>query len=97
MLMDLEQTSHFEVILGQVWAWSQGRRFATSWHSLAEVEGAFKHVLFLPIKRHLLLRPEAVQNLKPTFGGGAKADMGANLEIDVGRAAALRLKELLGL
>lgn len=97
VLMDLAQTSHFEVILGQVWAWSQGKRYPTSWHSLAEVEGAFKHVLFLPIKRHLLLRPEAVQNLKPTFGGGAKADMGGNVEIDVGRGAALRLRELLGL
>ncbi|WLT30182.1 NAD(P)-binding domain-containing protein [Geothrix sp. PMB-07] len=97
VLMDLEQTSHFEVIMGQVWAWSQGKRYHTPWRTLAEVEGAFKHVLFLPIKRHLLLRPEAVQNLKPTFGGGAKADMGGNQEIDVGRAAAQRLKELLGL
>jgi len=97
ILMELDQTTHFEVVAGQVWAWTRGKRCSTSWRSLHEVELAFKQVLFLPIKRHLLLRPEAVQNLRPTFGGGAKAQMGDNVEIDVGRAAATRLKELLGL
>ena len=97
VILDLHQTSHFEVIKGHVWAWSEGKRYETSWRSLDEVELAFEHVLFLPIKRHVLLRPEAVLDLRPTFGGGAKARVGSGLELDVSRAAAARLKELLGL
>jgi hypothetical protein len=32
--LDLNQTSHFELIKGRVWAWSQGQRYATNWKSL---------------------------------------------------------------
>jgi 3-hydroxyisobutyrate dehydrogenase-like beta-hydroxyacid dehydrogenase len=95
--LDLEQTSHFEVIKGHVWAWSEGKRYATRWSKLGEVELAFNHVLFLSIQRHVLLRPEAVLNLRPVFGGGAKARVGEHMELDVSRSAAPRLKELLGL
>lgn len=94
--LDLNQTSHFELIDGQVWAWSQGRSFQTPWQSFAEVEQAFHQVLFLLIKRHLLLRPQAVLDLRPTFGGGAKARVGDDQELPVGRAVASRLKDLLG-
>jgi hypothetical protein len=95
--LDLELTSHFEVIKEQVWAWSQGARYRTSWRTLSEVELAFNHVLFLLIKRQVLLRPEAVLDLRFTFGGGAKARVGEHLELDVSRAAAPRLKVLLGI
>ncbi len=94
--LDLNLTSHFELIDGQVWAWSKGQRYETAWRGFGEVELAFNHVLFLLIKRHLLLRPEAVLDLRSTFGGGAKASVGNDLELTVSRAAAPRLKELLG-
>ncbi len=94
--LDLNQTSHFELIDGQVWAWSQGRSFQTPWKSFAEVEQAFNQVLFLLIKRHLLLRPQAVLDLRPTFGGGARARVSDDQELPVGRAVASRLRDLLG-
>jgi DNA-binding LytR/AlgR family response regulator len=94
--LDLDQTSHFELLDGRVWAWSQGNRYATQWKKFAEVELAFNQILFLLIKRHILLRPEAVLNIRSTFGGGAKARVGENLELDVSRSAAKKLKELLG-
>ena len=95
--LDLNRTSHFEVIKGRVWAWSQGKRYETPWVNLSEVELAFNQVLFLLIQHQVLLRPEAVQDLRSTFGGGAKARVGENMELDVSRAATPRLKELLGL
>ena len=95
--LDLNRTSHFELIDGQVWAWYQGQRYETSWRSFDEVELAFNHVIFLLIKRHLLLRPEAVLDFRSTFGGGARARVGDDLELHVSRTAASRLKELLGL
>lgn len=95
--LDLNGTSHFEVIKGQVWAWSQGKRYLTAWRSLGEVTLAFNHVLLLLIQRHVLLRPEAVLDLRTTFGGGAKAQVGETMVLDVSRAAAPRLKVLLGL
>ncbi len=95
--LDLNQTSHFEAIKGRVWAWSQGKRYETRWNNLSDVELAFNHVLFLLIKRHILLRPDAVLDLRSTFVGGAKARVSDDLELDVSRAAAPRLKELLGI
>jgi hypothetical protein len=58
---------------------------------------AFNHILFLLIKRHVLLRPDAVLDMRPTFTGGAKARVSDALELDVGRGAARRLRELLGI
>ncbi len=95
--LDLNRTSHFEVIKGHVWAWSQGKSYETPWINLSDVELAFNHVLFLLIQHHVLLRPEAVLDLRSTFGGGAKARVGENMELDVSRAATPRLKEVLGL
>jgi len=95
--LDLNQTSHFEVIKGRVWAWSQGKRYETHWNSLSDVELAFNHILFLLIKRHVLLRPDAVLDIRSKFGGGAKARVSDDLELDVSRAAAPRLKVLLGI
>jgi len=95
--LDLNRTSHFELIHGHVWAWSEERTYRTFWNSLDEVESAFHHVLFLRSKRNILLRPEAVLDLRPTFGGGAKARVGGSTEVEVGRAALSRLRDLLGL
>jgi DNA-binding LytR/AlgR family response regulator len=95
--LDLNQTSHFELIKGRVWAWSQGQRYETNWKNLDDVELAFNHILFLRIKRHVLLRPDAVLDMRSTFGGGAKARVGDDLELDVSRSAARRLRELLGI
>jgi DNA-binding LytR/AlgR family response regulator len=95
--LDLNETSHFELIKGRVWAWSQGKPYETNWNSLSRVEMAFNHVLFLLIKRHVLLRPDAVLDMRPTFTGGAKARIGDDLELDVSRSAAPRLRELLGI
>lgn len=95
--LDLEQISHFKLIKGRVWAWAQGKAYETHWRNFGEVELAFSHVLFLLIQRNVLLRPEAVLDLQSTFGGGAKARVTGNLELEIGRAAASRLRELLGL
>lgn len=95
--LDLGQTSHFELIKGCVWAWSRGHRYQTSWKSLPEVELAFNHILFVPLKRTILLRPEAVLEVLPTFGGGAKARIAGPQELVIGRTALTRLKELLGI
>lgn len=95
--LDLNGTSHFEEIKGQVWAWSRGKRYRTQWASLAEVTVAFHHVLLLLIHRHVLLRPEAVLELRTAFGGRARARVDGDLELGVSRAAAQRLKVVLGL
>jgi hypothetical protein len=95
--LDLDETSHFELVKGRVWAWSNGKRYETNWNSLSDVELAFNHILFLLIKRHVLLRPDAVLDMRPTFTGGAKARVSADLELDVSRSAAPRLRELLGI
>jgi 3-hydroxyisobutyrate dehydrogenase-like beta-hydroxyacid dehydrogenase len=97
LTLDLDETSHFEIIKGQVWVWSEGKCYRTAWRTFAEVEMAFFHILFLPIQRIVLLRPEAALELRPTFGGGAKVRVGGNLELTVGREAARRLKELMGI
>lgn len=96
VILDLKRTTHFEELQGQVWAWHQEKRYGTPWRSLAEVEGAFRHILFLRVQRHVLLHPETVLALRPLFGGRAKARVGEHLELEVSRAATPRLKELLG-
>lgn len=95
--LELGTTTHFELVQGHVWAWSHEKRYGTAWRTLAEVELAFSQVLFLRIRRNLLLRPEAVLDFQPKFGGGAKIRLGEHLELDLNRATAARLKELLGL
>ncbi len=95
--LDLAGTTHFELEAGAVWAWHHGRRFKTSWRNLADVELAFRHVLFVRIQPDVLLQPETVLDLRSVFGGRAKAKVAGNLELDVSRSATPRLKELLGL
>lgn len=97
LMLDLKLTTHFEESDGHVWAWCQEKRYATSWRSLEEVEGVFRHTLFLRVQRHVLLHPETVQELKPLFGGRALARVGEHLEIKISRGASLRLRELLGM
>lgn len=97
MTLDLAGTTHFELEAGAVWAWHHGRRFKTSWRNLADVELAFRHVLFVRIQPDVLLQPETVLDLRSVFGGRAKAKVAGNLELDVSRSATPRLKELLGL
>lgn len=97
MTLDLAGTTHFELEADAVWAWHHGRRFKTSWRSLADVELAFRHVLFVRIQPEVLLQPETVLDLRSVFGGRAKAKVVGNLELDVSRSATPRLKELLGL
>jgi 3-hydroxyisobutyrate dehydrogenase-like beta-hydroxyacid dehydrogenase len=95
--LDLSKVSHFEVEKDVAWAWIQGQRHQTQWHSLTEIESAFSQVILLRIQRNLLLHPEAVLSLSPAFGGRSKVKVTGNLELSVSRAATPRLKELLGL
>jgi len=97
LTLDLKLTTHFEESDGHVWAWCQEKRYGTSWRSLEEVEGVFRHVIFLRIQRQVLLHPETVLELKPLFGGRAMARVGEHLELRVSRWAAPRLRELLGM
>ena len=95
--LDLNQTSHFELIKGRVWAWLHGKCYETSWNKLGQVELAFNQTLFLTNRRDILMRPEAVLDFHPKFGGGAKVRVDGGLELDISRSAAPRLKELLGI
>jgi hypothetical protein len=95
--LDLDHVTHFEVIKDRVWAWSQGKKYGSPWRNLREVELAFNQVLFLAIRRRVLIRPEAVLDIRPTFGGGSKARVGDGMELDVSRSATPRLKELVGI
>lgn len=96
-VLDLNDVTHFELSKGIVRAWSQEKRYDTPWRSLAEVESTFRQVLFLLIQRKVLLQPEAVLEFKPRFGGRAKVRVGKTMELSVNRAAARRLKEVLGM
>ena len=96
-MLELAETTHFEIENGIVWAWAQGKRHRTRWRNLAEIEAAFSHVFLLKIQRNILLHPEMVISIKPAFGGAAKVKVAGDMELDVNKAAAQRLKELLGL
>jgi len=95
--IDLDQTTHFELIKGRVWVWTQGRCYNTPWETLGEVQRAFHRVILLPVKRRILLRPGAVLDLRPTFGGGAKARLSDQIELHLSRTEAARLRDLLGI
>lgn len=95
--LDLHHTSHFEDRQGRVWAWSQEKDYESIWTSLREVETAFPQVMFLPLRRTCLLLPEAVLEIRPTFGGGGKVRVGEHLELDISRTALAKLKEILGI
>ncbi|BDU72543.1 LytR/AlgR family response regulator transcription factor [Mesoterricola silvestris] len=97
VFLDLKRVSHFEVVTEVAWAWAQGKRYRTSWRSLAEVENAFPGARFIRIQRHILLRPEAVLALRAVFGGRAEVRVGEGLDLEVSRTATPKLKELLGM
>lgn len=97
VMLDLRKTTHFEVSQEVVWAWAQGKRFRTSWRSLAEVEQAFPQASLLRIQRQILLMTEAVLALKPIFGGRARIRIGEGQELEVSRTATPKLKEILGM
>ena len=101
VFLDLRRTTHFEVEEEVVWAWAlvQGvpGRHRTAWTTLAEVEAAFPGAELVRIQRHLLLRPEAVQGLRPIEGGRACVRVGEGLDLEVSRSVTPRLKERLGL
>ena len=62
-----------------------------------EVEDLFKGSILVRIQRHLLLRPECIQGLRPLAGNRALALVDRGLELEVSRAATARLKELMGI
>ena len=97
IVLDLNDVTHFDLSKGIVRAWSQEKRYDTSWRSLAEVESTFRQVLFLLIQRKVLLQPKAVLEFKHLFGGRAKVRVGKTMALSVSRAAARRLKEVLGM
>jgi len=92
----LERTSHFEEGEGAVWAWVEGKRQATPWRTLGEVEAAHEHVLFVRIQKTVLLNPQAVLELKPLFGGRARVEALGGATFNIGREDARRLTLLLG-
>jgi hypothetical protein len=94
---DFARATHFELEKDVVWAWIAGARVRTGWRSLAETESAFRHVILLRTQRNILLNPEAVEAFDAVFGGRAKIRVAGNVELSVGRNAANRLKELLGI
>lgn len=97
VFLDLKRVSHFEVVTEVAWAWAQGKRYRTSWRSLAEVENAFPGSSFIRIQRHILLRPEAVLALRAVFGGRAEVRVAEGIDLEVSRTATPRLKDLLGM
>ena len=97
LMLALAEITHFELENDVVWAWLQGKRVRTSWRSLNEIESVFSHVILLRIQPNILLHPESVLALIPTFGGRAKVKVAGDIELNVSRAAAPRLKELLGM
>jgi hypothetical protein len=94
---DFRKASFFEFERGVVWAWIQGIRIRTEWRNLIEIQLAFNQVILLKVGRNILLNPEAVLAITPGFGGRSKVQVAGNLELEVGRAATQRLKELLGI
>ena len=72
--LDLHKVTHFELIDDAVWAWTQGKRYGTSWKYLAEVQRTFSHTPFLHLDRHILLQPEAALARKPQSGEDPRVD-----------------------
>ncbi len=96
VFLELKRVSHFELDDEVVWAWVQAERYRTTWTSLAEVEAAFPGETILRIQRHLLLRPGAVQAMRPIWGRRVSVRVAGGQELDVSRTATPVLKGLLG-
>lgn len=96
VFLELKRVTHFELNDEWVWAWVQAERFRTPWTSLAEVEAAFPDESLMRIQRHLLLRPAAVQAMRPIWGRRISVRVAGGQELDVSRTATPVLKGLLG-
>jgi len=95
VLLDLARTTHFERHGNTVWAWVEGKRHATFWRGFPEVEQALGQVLFVRIRREILLNPQSVQSLKPLLWGRARVSVAGGQELTADRDAVRRLKFLL--
>jgi len=93
----MDRSSHFEEQEGMVWAWVDGARRVTPWRTLAELEQAMSHILFVRTGRHVLINPREVAELQPLFAGRSKVLMADGQVFSAGREATRRLRFLLGL
>ncbi len=96
VFLDLAKITHFEVVDEVVWAHA-GERFQTLWNALAEVESAFPEADLLRVHRHLLVRPECIQGIRPLWGGRLTVRLSGGVELESSRGATARLKARLGL
>jgi hypothetical protein len=95
-MLDLWQTTHFEHNGNTVWAWVEGRRHATFWRDLDEVERTLGQVLLVRIQSRILLSPQAILELQPLFGGRARISVAGGVSLTASRDAVRRLRFLLG-
>jgi two-component system LytT family response regulator/two-component system response regulator AlgR len=96
VFLDLQKTTHFEVVDEVVWAHAGGR-FQTLWKALAEVEAAFPAHRLLRLHRHLLVRLDVIQGVKPLWGGRLQVTLPGGVTLESSRGATQKLKEQLGL
>jgi DNA-binding LytR/AlgR family response regulator len=97
VFLELRRVSHFELVEDWVWAWTQGERYRTAWANLTDVEEKFPTETFCRIQRHILLRPGTVAGVRPLWGRRVMVRIPGNLELEVSRGMAGKLKEMLGL
>ena len=96
MVLDLWRTTHFQAQKGIIWAWVDGRRYATPWAGLEAVEHALPQVLFVRIRSDTLLLPQAVLEFRPLLGGRARVSVAGEVKLTASRGGAKRLKFFLG-
>jgi DNA-binding LytR/AlgR family response regulator len=73
----------------------EGKRHATFWRSLAEVDRDLGQVLLVRIQRRILLSPQAIKEFKPLFAGRARVTVAGGVSLTVSRQAVRRLKFLM--
>lgn len=93
----VSRTSHFQAVGGVVWAWVEGIRESTYWSSLAEVEQAVPHVLFVRLQPDVLLNPQAILEVQPLFPGRSRVRVLGGATFTVGREVTRNLKFILGI
>ncbi len=96
VMLDLWRTTHFEWAGGTVWAWVNGRRYPTFWHTLDDVEGALGLVRLVRIQRRILLSPHAIVTVSARFGGRGNVSVAGGVNLSVSRSGMRLLKYLLG-
>jgi DNA-binding LytR/AlgR family response regulator len=92
VFLDLLKTSRFAVVDEVVWTYAGGR-FQTLWKALAEVEAASPGHRLIRLHRHLLVRTEVIQGVKPRWGGRLPGPLPGSVELVPSRGAAQKLKE----